>query len=234
MPMPCARSRSLASAPGSRVPNPSPAHVLTCSSPLVCQSRAPSYGPNGAATPPCNRSWQQSRRSPPHCDEYSCRGSATIRTARFGLPLNTVLMFPLPHPLKFWGLRKSRGGSSAQLTFCLSTPPTLATYRTRRSGRTNCTAPDIFAVKCVPKCGKIFWSVPKSIKGDERVWHAKVLVNAATKSAHSMFAHQMIVIVGCIKNVRIKIIAIRHGDMTGSAHRRDYFAIRGVNHAVRI
>jgi hypothetical protein len=29
-----------------------------------------------------------------------------------GLPLNTVLMFPLPHPLKLWGLRESRGGSA--------------------------------------------------------------------------------------------------------------------------
>src|SRR5258708_38915725 len=28
-----------------------------------------------------------------------------------GLPLNTALMFPLPHPLKLWGLRESRGGS---------------------------------------------------------------------------------------------------------------------------
>jgi hypothetical protein len=28
-----------------------------------------------------------------------------------GLPLNTVLMFPLPHPLKLWGLLESRGGS---------------------------------------------------------------------------------------------------------------------------
>src|SRR6266851_7775089 len=26
-----------------------------------------------------------------------------------GLPLNTVLMFPLPHPLKLWGLRRKSG-----------------------------------------------------------------------------------------------------------------------------
>ena len=32
----------------------------------------------------------------------------------FGLPANTWLMFfPLPHPLKLWGLRESRGGSSS-------------------------------------------------------------------------------------------------------------------------
>src|ERR1700730_6238910 len=109
--MPCARSRSLASAPGSRDPNPSPAHVLTCSAPLVCQNRAPSHAPNGVATPPCTRSWQQSRRSPPTVMNTHAGAPPPSAPHAPELPLNTALMFPLPHPLKLWGLRESRGGS---------------------------------------------------------------------------------------------------------------------------
>jgi hypothetical protein len=66
---------------------------------------------NDAATPLCTRSCRQSRRSPPTVMNTHAGAPPPSAPHAPELPLNTALMFPLPHPLKLWGLRESRGGS---------------------------------------------------------------------------------------------------------------------------
>src|SRR5262245_22200947 len=114
---PCAESRSLVEAPGSRAPGPSASRLCRSERQPAYRCRPPPSSPIPEASVPCSRSWLRSKPPLPIATGAHARGPEPAAPRGNGPQAKTCCLSACSwlHFLKCWSLRQTRRGSSVRL-----------------------------------------------------------------------------------------------------------------------